>query len=192
MEIEELIKKIIPQSDYQHREGFNNRPIIDELPENEKRIVEDELIRLLLNDLGEQTDPLIVETLAYLKSEKSLPVLKSLLNDQVNNITKLTIASSIFEISRDSEMVAIAISTFKKISQRKDQYYTNGLIEAFFSTFKNISQRKDQYYIYDLIAAFYYLAKFKNPEINKILERYTNHKEYLVSYNAKRYLDLFK
>ncbi len=169
MEIEKLINEIIPPSDYEHRAEFNNEPILDKLTANEKRLVEDELICLLLNEADGNIDTLMVETLAYLKSEKSLPVLKSLLKDGIGDMTMLIIASSIFEISGDNKMVDIAISSFK-----------------------NISRRKDSYYIYGLIPAFYYLAKFKNPEINKIIEEYTNHKEYLVSYNAKRYLDLFK
>jgi HEAT repeat protein len=167
MEIEKLINEIIPLNNYEHREGFNNEPILDKLTASEKRLVEDELIFLLLNKTSKDTDTLIVETLAYLKSEKSLPVLKSLLKDAVNEMTILIIATSIFEISGENEMVGVAISSFKKISQRKDRYY-----------------------IYGLIATFYYLAKFKNPEINKIIKEYANHKEYLVSYNAKRFLNL--
>src|ERR1700724_2939948 len=154
MEIEKLINEIIPPSDYQHREGFNNEPILDKLTVNEKRLVEDELICLLLNKVGKSPDCLIVQTLAYLKSEKSIPVLKSLLNDLVDDMTTLIIAASIFEISGDNEMVGIASSSFKRISQRKDPYY-----------------------IYSLISTFYYLAKFNNPELNKIIKEYANHKE---------------
>jgi hypothetical protein len=169
MELEKLIKEIIPPSDYQHREGFNNEPILDKLTANEKRLVEDELLCLLLKETGKDIDTLIVETLAYLKSEKSLPVLKKLLSGDISDMDKLVIATSIFEISGEKEMTNVAISSFKKISQRKDVYY-----------------------IYGLISAFYYLAKFRDPQINQVIEGYTNHKEYLVSYNAKRYLDLFK
>jgi hypothetical protein len=169
MELEKLVKEIIPPADYQHRNGFQNESIIDKLTPYEKRLVEDELICLLLNQTGKYIDTLITKTLAYLKSDKSLPILKNLLQSEVSDIDKLIIAESIFEINGEIEMTNVAISSFRKISQRTDSYY-----------------------IYDLISAFYYLAKFKNPEINKVIEGYTDHKEYLVSYNSKRYLELFK
>ncbi len=36
MDIKKLFDKIIPPSDYEHRNGFNNIPIIDKLNDSEK------------------------------------------------------------------------------------------------------------------------------------------------------------
>ena len=166
MDIEKLIKEIIPPSDYRHRNGFNNSPIIDSLTSEEKGQVEAELIYMLQYETGNNPDTLIVETLAYLKSPKSLSALKNLLENAYDDMTILKIASSIFEISGENDMVNIAISSVKKMDNHKDPYY-----------------------VYKLTTAFYYLVRFKNPEIDEIIKSYVNHKEYLVSYNAKRALD---
>lgn len=167
MNIEKLIREIIPPADYQHRNGFNNLPLIDKLTANEKELVENELITKLLYQTDKEIDTLIVETLTYLKSVKSLPVLKDLLKNSNDGIVKLIIAASIFEISQESEMIGIAIDAFKKLENNKNSYY-----------------------VHSLSSAFYYLAKFKNARVNAIIQEYTNHKEYLISYNAKRVLGI--
>lgn len=156
MHINEMITEIIPPSDYQHRNGFSNTHLIDKLNEMEKIEVENALISLLLSN---PEDMLIVETLSYMKSEKSVPILKNILQKTQYEMSKIIISSSIFEINWDKEMIDIAINSFKKLPN-----------------------------IYYLIDSFYYLIKFKNPEINKIIEEYTTHKEDLVSYNAKQVL----
>jgi len=48
MDIEKIVAEIIPPSDYQHRNGFNNVPLIDKLSDDEKRGVQDALIYKLL------------------------------------------------------------------------------------------------------------------------------------------------
>lgn len=161
--IEKLIDEIIPYpADYSHRNGFSNNHIIDDLSADEKLKVENALI----NKLSEHPeDLLIVETLAYLKSTKSIPALRNLLENSSNSMQKLTIATSIFEITQDNDMVDIALIAFRQLDNRKDAYYA-----------------------YKLISAFYYLAKFNNPAIMEIIKEYVDHKEYLVSYNAKRAL----
>ena len=40
MDIHKMINEIIPPADYQHRNGFNNTHLIDNLNDNEKRRVE--------------------------------------------------------------------------------------------------------------------------------------------------------
>jgi lipopolysaccharide biosynthesis glycosyltransferase len=78
-DIDSLLKKIIPYpADYSHRDGFNNEIIIDNLESHEKESVEAALINLLDTH---PVDTLIVETLACLKSVKSIPILYNLLND---------------------------------------------------------------------------------------------------------------
>jgi hypothetical protein len=78
---------------------------------------------------------------------------------------KLIIASSMFEINQDNDMVDIAIRAFRQLDNKKDAYY-----------------------VYKLTSAFYNLAKFNNPAVVEVIKEYVDHKEYLVSYNAKRAL----
>jgi hypothetical protein len=167
MEIKELTNRIIPPSDYQHRNGFNNIPIIDELSDDDRSDIENALIDMLFQASAERLDILIVETLAYLKSSRSLPKLKDLLKTTINNnIITLILATAIFEINGDNELIGIAVDCVKRMDNKKDSYYT-----------------------YKLTDAFYCLIKFQNPLTNKIIEGYTNHKDYLVSYNANRVLN---
>ncbi|WP_316817029.1 hypothetical protein [Pedobacter nyackensis] len=162
MDIEKLINKIIPATDYQHRNGFSNTHIIDHLNEYEKKLLEDELINKLIS---QTKDMLVVETLAYIKSEKSLPSLYDLLSKNTDEMAILIIATSIFEINGDINMIDIAIDSVKKIDNFEDAYYT-----------------------YKLITAFYHLIKFQNDRINSVINGYKNHKEYLIAHNAKQVL----
>lgn len=162
MNIEKLIDKIIPPSDYQHRNGFSNIHVIDLLNVHEKKLVEDALINMLMTKTD---DTLIVETLAYLKSVQSLPILYKFLENCSDSMAKLIVATSIFEINKDDNMIDVAIRSFKHLDNNTDAYYA-----------------------YKLISAFYYLIKFDNLEANRIIEEYINHKEYLISYNAKQAL----
>ncbi len=72
--IGEYIKQLIPPSDYQHRNRFSNNLLIDILKTYEKESIEERLIEMLDSD----NDLLIVETLAYMKSTKALPILYKL------------------------------------------------------------------------------------------------------------------
>jgi hypothetical protein len=166
MNIEKLVQEIIPPCDYQHRNGFNNVPLIDKLNNEDKKQLENLLINRLLSESDDEVDTLVVETLAYLKSQKSLPILNELLEKCSDNLTKLIITVSIFEINRDASMIDIAIDVVKKIDDKSDAYY-----------------------VHKLTSAFYYLIKFRSDEINSIIKEYTNHKEYLIAYNAKQVLN---
>jgi len=166
MNIEKLVKEIIPPGDYQHRNGFNNIPLIDKLNDDEKGQLEAALIHKLQFESAEQPDTLVVETLAVLKSEKSVQILKQLLEKCTSSMTKLVIAASIYEINGENGMVDIAINNLKKIDDKSDAYY-----------------------VYKLTSAFYYLIKFNDPRVISIIEEYANHNEYLVAYNAKRVLN---
>lgn len=167
MNIDKLVNEVIPPSDYQHRNGFNNIPIIDELTENEKHLLEKALIQKLQSEAEKEIDTLIVDTLAYLKSVKSLPTLKHLLEVCSVIDIKLIIATAIFEISHDAEMVDIAVSSVKEMDNKKDAYY-----------------------VYMLSSAFYYLAKFKTEKTKELIKEYVSHPEYLISYNAKQALGI--
>ncbi len=165
MDIDKLINEVIPPSDYQHRNGFNNIPIIEKLSDSEKDLLENVLIQMLQSEKETEIDTLIVETLAYLKSVKSLPVLKNFIKVENNSVIKLRIATAIFEINQDIDMVDIAVSSVKQMDNKKDAYY-----------------------VYKLTSAFYYLTEFNTEKTKQLIEEYTSHPEYLISYNAKQAL----
>ena len=93
-DIDKLFQEIIPPSDYQHRNGFSNAQIILSLDNDEKMHIE----RKLINMLESTDDTLIGETLAILKSNNSLPVLKNKLESTSKADLKIIWASYIFEI----------------------------------------------------------------------------------------------
>ena len=162
--VRKLIKDIIPPADYSHRNGFSNEHMIDKLKPNIKTKVETALLHKLSD---EPEDILIVETLAYMKSVKAIPQLRSLLENCSYVLEKIKIAASLFEIIQDISLIDIAINEFR-----------------------NLDNKEDSYYIYKLTSAFYYLIKFNSRDVNEIINEYTNHKEDLISYNAKRALNL--
>lgn len=159
--INKIVSEIIPPDDYQHRNGFSNEHLIDMLSDEEKFKVETELV----NMLHKKTDMLIVETLGYMKFEKALPVLYELLEISDEGMAKLILASSIYRINKDKKLVEVAISSFEELEKFKDAYY-----------------------VYRIVPTFYYLAKFQEPEIIKLIQKYTTNSDYLISYNAKQVL----
>ncbi|MCO5948123.1 hypothetical protein [Mucilaginibacter flavidus] len=60
------------------------------------------------------------------------------------------------------------------------------MINLAISSFKKMDNPADSYYKYKLISGFYYLSKFSAPATNDVIKSYISHKDYLVSYNAKR------
>jgi len=164
-DLNKLIDKIIPYpASRENREGFNNEPYIDKLNDQEKKDVENALIEKLSTN---PDDMLIVETLAYLKSTSALPLLNQLLTNSNDPMKRIIMAVSISEIDKDDRFINSIITDFRKIDDHRDAYNT-----------------------YKLIPTFYYLRKLKNQELDKIIEEYSDHKDHLVSNNAKRSLNL--
>lgn len=153
--IEKLLVSIIPPDDYLHRNGFSNAHIIDKLDERQRVLIED----VLLNELSNKHDMLIVETLAYMKSSKSVPILTDLLEKCSDAMCQIIVASSIFEINHDNKMISISSNAFENLDS-----------------------------VYQKISAFYYLKKINSKITDGIIEEYTTHSDYLLSYNAKRVL----
>jgi len=149
------MEKLIPPNNYIHRDGFTNYHIIDSLSEEEKSEVEKELIEMLKNS----EDWLIGDTLSYMKSEDSIPILREKLEKAKKPNSKVLWANAIFKINNNPEMVDIALEEFQKIDDK-----------------------------YELIAMFYVLTEFRDSRINKIIENYHNHGDYLIAYNAQRVL----
>jgi hypothetical protein len=101
-----------------------------------------------------------IDGLGHIKSKDALPRLYDLL-DKSKNSMKVTIAHSIFQICQDTKMIEIVLETMPKITNQ-----------------------------YELIDVLYYLPDFKDKRITELHNNYRNHKEYLVAYNATRYLGL--
>lgn len=153
MGIAKVVNEIIPPNDYQHRNGFSNEHIIDKLSDEEKSQVE----KALVDRLHKNPDMLIVETLGYMKSDMSLPILYKLLEDLNDEIAKIITTVSIFEINQDQKMIDVAKKLFRIIKNK-----------------------------YQLISVFHYLVRFQDSEILKLIEGYATNKDYLISHNAKQ------
>jgi len=161
LDLEKFLKKIIPPSTREYRDGFDNTHLIDELDESERIIVEEALIELLRIS---KRDMLIVDSLTYLKSNKALPLMYNLLHEKTDNFVNIiTLTVCIFLLNKDENMIDISIAALRKLE--KDRPYRQ----------------------YTLPSAFYYLAKLKSKKVNNVIGEFVNHKEFLIAYNAKRY-----
>jgi hypothetical protein len=98
--------------------------------------------------------------LGHIKSKDALQTLYDLL-DKSKGSMKVTIAHSIFQICLDSKMIQIVLETMPSITNE-----------------------------FELIDVLYYLPNFQNKRITELHHNYRNHKDYLVAYNATRYLAL--
>ena len=163
--IDSLIGEIIPPADYQHRNGFTNASIIDALNDSEKQAVEKKLINLLTTE----SNMLIVETLGYMKSQKAVKRLTAMLNEARYAEDKLILASSIFKITADKSIRDIAFEASCSI----DTHYPTVV-----------------HYEYTLMSMFYYMAGFQDIRMDNIIRKYVKNKDFLLSYNAKRALNL--
>ncbi len=158
MKIEDLIKKIIPPSEHAFREGFSNKELIDGLTLSTRNQVEEHLVEMMSIS---NVDLLVVETLGYMKSRRSLPMLYESLNKAGDPISRIIISASIFGINKDKALIDIAIESFNEISSAQSPYRQ-----------------------YTLIQSFYYLVKFGNGNINELIEKYKGDSDYLIAHNA--------
>ena len=101
-----------------------------------------------------------INGLGHIKSKDALPTLNQLL-DKSKNAMRVTIAHAIFQICHDTKMIEIVLETMPKITNE-----------------------------FELIDVLYYLPNFKDKRITELHHSYRNHKDYLVAYNATRYLGL--
>jgi len=98
--------------------------------------------------------------LGHIKSKDSLSTLQQLL-EKSTGAMKIKIAHSIFQISQDEHMKEIVLKTMPTITNN-----------------------------FELIDVLYYLPNFKDDRITELHQAYRNHQDYLVAYNATRYLGL--
>lgn len=156
--IEKLIKEIIPPPTFEEREGFTNDKIIAGLNKEEFLAVEKRLIQ----EMEENDDLLIGQTLVEMKSENALPVLLRQLKKKDSHFEKITWAALINDLKKgDSEMEKIAFGEFEKL---EFIYAVQGWI-------------------------FMDLIKFNSPRINKRIEKFVDHKYDLIAHHAKMVLN---
>lgn len=158
MNIENVYKKIIPPNDYKNRRDFYNEDLIDNLTCEEKELIENRLIE----ELKSSHDLLIIETLAYLKSEKAIQFIEKALKKSNEPYDKIIIAWSLFSLNHNKDkMIDIAYESFLEITNDYSKTYL-----------------------------FFYLVKFNDSKINALVESYKDNKSFLLANNSKRALEL--
>ena len=116
----------------------------------------------LITILKFSDDTLIGETLAFMKSKDSLPSLRKKLSQTSKPVLRILWSSYINQIKEgDQEMKDIAFEEFKRVRGK-----------------------------YSLIPLFWTLKSFCDERINERIGKYINHKDSLVSYNARVALGL--
>lgn len=98
--------------------------------------------------------------LGHIKSKDALPVLNNILKKS-KGAMKVTIAHSIFQIGQDVKMIEVVLDTMPGITNP-----------------------------YELVDILHYLPDFNDKRTIGLLQRYREHNDYLVAYNATRYLGL--
>jgi hypothetical protein len=151
--IDAYLDELLPSSSYIRRDGPAVY-LIDKLSDEDKELVEQAFISKL--ESGSE-DTWIAEYLAYMKSDRSLPLLCNLLEDADAPETKIIYSSCIYSIKPKSDLIQLALSEATKVHDK-----------------------------YSLIGIFYYLTIFNHPDIKRFLNQFINHKDFLIAYNAKR------
>src|SRR5690554_1285800 len=101
-DLNKLMDEILPPSDHQHRNGFSNDHIIDNLDKVEKELVENELLRRLENS----NDLLIADTLGYLESKQAIEPLERKLKKTKRPTDRIFLASTIYKLDGEKrEMI---------------------------------------------------------------------------------------
>lgn len=157
MNVKKIYKKIIPPDDYEHRRDFYNEDLIDNLTIEKRVMIEN----MLMEDLKSRHDLLVIETLVYLKSVKSIEIIEKRLVETKEPFDKIIIAWCLFDLDKDKgRMVEIAYDNFLSITN-----------------------------VYAKTRLFYYLAKFNQPKLNTLLKSYVDNKNFLLANNSKRALE---
>jgi hypothetical protein len=137
--------------------------LLDKLSPEEKLKAEEELLKRLNG-----RDNWIAEGLGHLKSKRALPKLYEILERKWNRATRAKIATAIWNISNDEEMLKVVI---------KSSHYS--LLAIF-----------NRFYEYDMLDVVHCLAQFPQKEARTRLEELTFDSDFLISDNAKRAINL--
>ena len=111
--LSDTIKELIPPNDYEHRNGFSNEHLIDQLSKADKTAVETELLKML-----ESADDLLIgQTLAYLHSSKAIPLMESKLKKADDAVSRIHWAGWVDNLKEgEQDMKDVAFEEFKKLS----------------------------------------------------------------------------
>lgn len=127
MNIDDLIKEIIPPATYHYRNGFSNEDIIDSLSPEEKSLVEDRLIQMLLSG---SNDLLIIETLVYMRAIKAVPIIIEVLERVRKRGKRLVIIGYLYELTGDKKWIREGMVCFKSIRSK------HSIMAAFYTLYK--------------------------------------------------------
>lgn len=161
---ERFVREYLEAKSWAERKDGVPVEIIDELTSEEKEKAEAELIKRLSIQ-----DDWAAIGLGYMKSAKAAPVLYDLL-PKASGSVKAEIATALWKICGDEEMLQVVLNLSQPSS----------------------SSRLSPYYKFKQIKIIYCLAQFPQSEARARLEELTDDEQYLVSYNAKRALELRK
>jgi hypothetical protein len=158
-----FVREYLEATSIERRDGAPIE-ILDKLTSKEKEKAEEELIKRL-----NIRDDWAAIGLGHIKSTKAVPKLYGLLPKAFGSV-KAQIATALWKICGDEKMLKVVL----KLSQ-----------PSFFSWLNPFHEFKQ-------IDIIYCLAEFPQSEAKARLEELTEDRKYLVSYNAKRALELRK
>jgi len=116
MDIKAKLKEIIPAVDRDHREGFTNEKLIDNLTYDERLSVEQGLIDMIYES---PSDILIVKTLSYMKTHSAIPAFIYALNNNQIPVQRIIIALCIYKLNNDQHMIDVALENFNGMVSSK-------------------------------------------------------------------------
>jgi hypothetical protein len=142
-------KEFLQANSWSQRKDGVPLNLLDNLPVEELKIAEQELI-----DALSLRDSWPFRGLGHIKSQKSLPAMYGWLEKSETG-TKVVIAYSIFQISRDEKMIDIVLAEIPKVS--------------------------NEFVLIDLL---HLLPGFQDSRVQAMLDKFRYDKRYLVAYNA--------
>lgn len=110
--VSNILQLIIPKQTYEFRVDFDNKDIIDGLNAEEFSMVEDELISMLYSG---STDPLVSDTLVYMRSTNSIDALRFCFQRSKKALHKLHCATNLWLLTKEEAMVDAAREQFWRV-----------------------------------------------------------------------------
>jgi len=141
-----------------YREAWVREDELLKMTDDEKHVAEEFLMQMLDD---RRLGFFSLEALTFLETPKVLPILYARMGeDNVRDFLKSVMASFIYRINGDEEMLASAIN---KLSSLKKP---------------------------DIVSALGYLYRINRIEVKNAIAEFVDDPEHSIRYNAKRYLDL--
>ena len=167
MDIKFILHKVLPPRTFEGRDGFDNREFVSHLSNDDKELLENKLIERL-NDIpaNDKIDELIIETLAFLKSKKSIELIRSRINEHQSDFSNLIITVSLYNLTNEPELIDVALNYFKRIENSTNSYVRG-----------------------QLNYMFHYLSMLQSDQANSFILKYTKSEDKNLRYNAFRALN---